>query len=127
MIIGIGIDLVEVHRVEQLLTRHPERAADRLFTQGETAHCQGAGNAAQSFAARFAAKEALFKALGTGWSGGASWREVEVCTDGRGAPSLQLHGETARLAAERGVGRVHLSLTHTATAAAAVVVLEGEG
>ena len=98
MIIGIGTDLVEVDRVRQLLERHPERAAQKLFTTAEREHCAGAGNPAESFAARFAAKEAVFKALGTGWTGGAAWQEVEVLADPAGAPRLTLHGETLRIA-----------------------------
>jgi holo-[acyl-carrier protein] synthase len=125
MIIGIGMDLVEVQRVDRLLRRHPARARDRLFTAAEVAHCGGARSPAESFAARFAAKEALFKALGTGWSGGASWREAEVVTDPEGAPRLRMHGRTRRLAEDRGVVHVHVSLTHTRELAGAYVVLEG--
>lgn len=125
MIIGIGIDFVEVDRVEELLRRHPDRAPGRLFTPVEVAYCQGSRRPAESFAARFAAKEALFKALGTGWTAGAAWREVEVFVDPRGAPNLRLHGETERLGAARGLRRAHLTLTHTEGLAGAFVVLEG--
>lgn len=126
MIIGIGIDLVEVERVDRLLRRHPRRARERLFTAREIEHCSRSRNAAESYAARFAAKEALFKALGTGWTGGAAWREVEVLPDAVGAPRLRLLGETDRLAGARGVRRTHVSLTHTRDLAGAYVVLEGE-
>lgn len=125
MIIGIGIDLIEVDRVERLMERHPERSRDRLFTESEVKHCRASRRAAESFAARFAAKEALFKALGTGWGGGAAWRDVEVVVDDRGAPRILLHGETQRMAERRGLRRVHLTLTHTDGVAGAFVVLEG--
>lgn len=125
MIIGIGIDLVEVERVRAMLERHPVRARARLFTASEVDHCRQGRDPAESFAARFAAKEALFKALGTGLSEGASWRDVEVVSTDRGAPRLRLHGTTLRIAAERGVARTHVSLTHTRHLAGAYVVLEG--
>jgi holo-[acyl-carrier protein] synthase len=124
MIIGIGMDLVEVQRLDRLLERYPERALRRLFTEREIAYCSKK-ESSESYAARFAAKEALFKALGTGWGEGTAFHEVEVLLDDFGAPSLQLHGETARIAATRGVGRSHVSLTHTSQLAAAYVVLEG--
>lgn len=126
MIIGIGIDLVEIDRVRALLTRHPTRGPERLFTRREVEHCQFGGDRVESYAARFAAKEAVFKALGTGWSGGVTWREVEVLTGPGGAPALHLHGTTRRLADKRGVTRIHVSLTHTGGMAGAYVVLEGE-
>jgi holo-[acyl-carrier protein] synthase len=127
MIIGIGMDLVEVGRVERLLERHPERGAKRLFSSSEREYCLGCGRPAESFAARFAAKEAFFKALGTGWSGGAAWTEVEVLSSPSGAPLLRIGGVSRRLAVERGVERAHLSLTHTEGLAGACVVLEGSG
>lgn len=126
MIIGIGIDLVEVERVRGLLQRRPERAKARLFTKSEARHCGTSRDPAESYAARFAAKEALFKALGTGWAGGAMWTDVEVLVDARGAPRLLLHGETARIAERRGLRRAHVTLTHTEGVAAAFVILEGE-
>jgi holo-[acyl-carrier protein] synthase len=126
MIVGIGFDLVEIERIRELFRRHPARAGRRLFTRAEMAYCGARSDPAPSLAARFAAKEALLKALGTGWGGGASWQEVEVHSEG-GAPRLILHGHTRRLAAERGALRAHLSLTHTAELAGAYVVLEGEG
>ena len=125
MIVGIGMDLVQVSRVQEVLERRGERALARFFTPGEVARCRGARSPRESFAARFAAKEAFFKALGTGWGTGGAWTEVEVVSAPSGAPSLRLHGTAARLAAERGVARVHLSLTHTDELAGAYVVLEG--
>lgn len=127
MIIGIGIDLVEVERVRRLLARHPRRGLKRLFTEAEVGYCAGSRNRYESLAARFAAKEALFKALGTGLAGGCAWRDVEVVVGATGAPSIALDGVTRRLAEQLGVGRIHLSLTHTGGLAGAYVVLEGEG
>lgn len=123
MIVGIGIDLVEVARIAELAQRHGRRL-ERLFTAQEVAYCQGRGRPAEAFAARFAAKEAFFKALGTGWGAGGDWTEVEVLRSEAGAPALRLSGRAAAAAAERGVARVHLSLTHTDETAAAMVVLE---
>lgn len=119
------MDLVQIGRVHELLERKGERALRRLFTPAETARCLGARSPRESFAARFAAKEAFFKALGTGWGRGGAWTEVEVVSAPSGAPSLRLHGTAAALAGAAGVRRVHLALTHTGDLAAAYVVLEG--
>lgn len=125
MIVGVGMDLVQVRRVHELLERRGERALARLFTAAEAARCQGGRSPRESFAARFAAKEAFFKALGTGWGRGGAWTEVEVVSAPSGAPSIRLHGAAAARARDAGVARVHLSLTHTDELAAAYVVLEG--
>lgn len=125
MILGIGVDMVAIERIGALLERHGGRALERLFTPGEAGYCRGRAQAAASFAARFAAKEAFFKALGTGWAEGVAWRDVEVIAAGSGAPSLRLSGAAAERARALGVRRHHLSLTHTAELAAAYVVLEG--
>ncbi len=125
MIVGVGMDLVQVRRVHELLERKGGRALARLFTAAETARCRGGRSPRESFAARFAAKEAFFKALGTGWGRGGAWTEVEVVSAPSGAPSIRLHGAAAALARAAGVARVHLSLTHTDELAAAYVVLEG--
>ena len=124
MIVGIGVDLVEVDRIERLLRKFAERARARLFTGAEVAYCVASRCPAESFAARFAAKEAVLKALGTGWTQGVSWTEIEVVRED-GAPRLSLHGACAQVAAERGVKHTHLTLTHTASTACAFVVLEG--
>ncbi|HEV2149272.1 MAG TPA: holo-ACP synthase [Longimicrobiaceae bacterium] len=125
MIVGIGTDLVQVARVWALLERKGDRALRRLFTPAEVARCRGGRSPRESFAARFAAKEAFFKALGTGWGRGGAWTEVEVVSAPSGAPSLRLHGSVAALAEAAGVRRVHLALTHTDELASAYVVLEG--
>ena len=126
-IIGIGIDLIEVPRIRQALSRPKtgERFKARVFTDGEIAYCERRRvTSAQSYAARFAAKEATMKALGRGFGGGLGWREIEVVR-GRGAPRLILSGAAQRLAVERGIERLHLSLTHTAEQAIAYVIAEG--
>jgi holo-[acyl-carrier protein] synthase len=125
MIVGIGVDLASVSRVDGLLARRGDRALARLFTPAEARRCRERRHPPESFAARFAAKEAFFKALGTGWGRGGAWTEVEVVSAHSGAPSIRLSGTAAALAERRGVRSIHLSLTHTGDTAAAFVVLEG--
>ena len=124
MIVGVGIDLVRIERVREVLERRGERALSRFFTAAERERCLGSRHPPESFAARVAAKEAFFKALGTGWGTGGAWCEVEVVSAANGAPSLRLSGRAAEEASARGVQRIHLSLTHTGDTAGAVVVLE---
>lgn len=124
VIIGIGTDLVEIARIERMLSRHPDRSERKLFTPVEIEYCRRSQRPWESFAARFAAKEALFKALGTGWTSGLSWKEVEIVR-GDGAPSIRLYGESRSVANEMGVVKSHLTLSHTDTMACAFVVLEG--
>jgi holo-[acyl-carrier protein] synthase len=126
VIAGIGIDLCDVARVRRALTRPSgARFRARVFTAGEQAYCEGRGRARyESYAARFAAKEAAMKALGTGWGDGVGWLDVEVVRDAAGAPSLRVHGAAGRLARRRGIRRWHLTLSHTAAMAAAWVVAE---
>jgi holo-[acyl-carrier protein] synthase len=123
MIVGLGCDLLDVERVEQKL-REDSGLAVSLFTPFEIAYCEGKHHPAQHFAARFAAKEALLKALGTGWRDGLSWREIEIRRDDLGRPVIALSGKVEQLAREQRVARVHVSLTHTAAYAAATVILE---
>jgi holo-[acyl-carrier protein] synthase len=123
MIVGIGVDLTPVERMARALANHPERLEARLFTDGERAYCRARGLAEQHFAARFAAKEAVLKALGV--PDGLTWHELEVVSSEDGAPRLELHGAAARVAAAAGVKRLHLSLTHAGGHALAFVVAEG--
>jgi holo-[acyl-carrier protein] synthase len=124
VIVSIGIDLTEISRLREALARTP-RLRERVFTEQERAYCDARGAAAaQHYAARFAAKEAAFKALGTGWSGGLSWRHVEVVPDGRGAPRLVLHGPARELFQSLGATDAHVSLTHTTQHALAQVIFE---
>jgi holo-[acyl-carrier protein] synthase len=126
VIVGLGIDLVETGRIATALARTPGFEG-RVFTAAERAVCAGRKDRVQALAARFAAKEACLKALGTGWSEGLGFLQIEVVRDGDGPPALRLHGAAAERAARLGVRRIHVSLTHQDSAAAAVVVLEGEG
>jgi holo-[acyl-carrier protein] synthase len=124
VIVGVGIDIVSVSRFARVLERRGERALRRFFTRGEVLRCGSARAPDESFAARFAAKEAFYKALGTGVGGAGAWSEVEVVSSPSGGPELRLAGRAAESAGRRGVARVHLSLTHAGDTAAAVVVLE---
>ncbi|RMF58083.1 MAG: holo-[acyl-carrier-protein] synthase [Calditrichaeota bacterium] len=121
MICGVGIDLVDVERMERLLERWGERAVARLFTPSEIRHCRGKVNRAECFAARFAAKEALAKALGHGWCEHFRWLDVEVVTDRAGKPSFVISGITRELVLQK---RVFLSMTHIKSHSAAIVVTE---
>ena len=123
MILGVGVDLTPVSRMTLAMERHPERLETRLFTTQERAYCRARVNSAQHFAARFAAKEAVLKALRV--PPGLTWHELEVVCDEGGAPRLELHGEAARAAERAGVLRLHLSLTHADDQAIAFVVAEG--
>jgi|SRR5580692_218947 holo-[acyl-carrier protein] synthase len=124
MIVGSGIDLVEIARIQQSLERFGQRFLDRVYTAAEQAYCQRKRNAGESFAARFAAKEAGAKALGTGISHGVNWLEIEVVRERGGRPTLRFQGRAAQIAAQLGVARAALSLTHTRDLAMASVVLE---
>lgn len=118
-VLGVGIDLIEIDRIAAALERRP-RFAERCFTDAEASYCAGKASPPQHYAARFAAKEAVGKALGIGMT---RWREVEVVR-GRGAPTIQLHGRYAARAAELGVTDISVSLTHSRGVAAAVAVVE---
>lgn len=124
MIVGTGIDVVEVPRVAATIQRFGERFLQRIFTQGEIRYCQSKANRVERFAARFAAKEAGMKALGTGWNRGVRWRDVEVQRQPGGRPTIVFHGKAAEFAQKLGTSRVAVSLTHTAAEAIAHVILE---
>jgi len=124
MIVGSGIDLVEIVRIQQSLERYGKRFLDRVFTPAEQAYCMRKRNAAESLAARFAAKEAAAKALGTGISRGVHWLEIEVIREPGGRPNLRFHGRAAEIAAQLRVAHAALSLTHTGTLSMANVLLE---
>ena len=124
MIVGSGLDLVEIGRIQRSMDRHGSGFLDRVYTAAEQAYCLSKRNSAESFAARFAAKEAGAKALGTGISYGVSWLEIEVVRESSGRPTLQFHGRAAQIAAGLGAARAALSITHTAALAMASVVLE---
>lgn len=124
MIVGVGIDLVEIRRIREVLERHGDRARRRLFTAAELDECGGRNDAYDCLAARLAAKEAAFKALGTGKGPGMCWTDVAVSRPDDGAPEIALSGRSADRAHELGVARTWVSLTHDAAIACAVVVLE---
>ena len=127
MIVGIGIDLIEIARVERMLAERGDRVLERLFAAREAAYIRTKAHPAQHAAVRLAAKEAAFKALaGTPNARRIGWREIEVVNGWDGAPTLELHGAAADRAAELGVTRHHVSLTHGVTSAAAVVILTSE-
>jgi len=123
VIVGLGLDVIPISRIATMLERYGERLEARLFTDDERAYCRGRGVPAQHFAVRFAAKEALLKAMGA--PPGLRWREIEVLSGPSGAPELRLTGAAAEAASARGAVRRHVSLTHAGDVAAAVVVLEG--
>ncbi len=124
MICGVGIDLMETARLERALAERGDRFERRVFTPVELDQCRDRRDRLQALAARFAAKEACMKALGTGWSKGLGFRQIEVVRGEGGKPSLRLSGAAARRAEELGVVTIEVSLTHQPTMAAAVVVLE---
>jgi holo-[acyl-carrier protein] synthase len=126
MIVGSGIDLVEIDRIQHSMDRFGQRFLDRVYTDAEQAYCQRKRKSAESFAARFAAKEAGAKALGTGISRGVNWLEIEVARAPGGRPTLVFHGRAAQIAARLNVTRAALSITHTGTLSMASVVLEDE-
>ena len=124
MVLGLGTDLIEIARIQQSLDRFGERFLQRIFTAGEIAYCRRKKHAAESLAARFAAKEAAAKALGTGISRGIGWQEIEVRRKPGERPTLHLSGRAQERAAAMGIRNLHLSLTHSRDVAMAVVVAE---
>ncbi len=125
MILGTGIDVAEVPRIREAAERHGPRFLERICTPAEIAYVESKANRYERVAARFAAKEAGMKAIGTGWRHGVRWRDFEVVNQPSGRPTLRLHGVAARVAERMGVRSVSLSLTHTSEQAVAFVILEG--
>jgi holo-[acyl-carrier protein] synthase len=124
MIVGIGMDIVDIERLRHALTRQKERFLQRVFTPSEQDFCGSHRDPVPHYAARFAAKEALFKALGTGWAEGITWLDVEVKREQREAPTLSLSGEAEKKSLSLKTARIHLSISHSESSAAAVVILE---
>jgi len=124
LVIGLGTDLIEIARIERSVERFGDAFLQRIFTPGEIAYCKRKKNAAESYAARFAAKEAGAKALGTGISRGVSWREFEVRREPGQRPELHLSGRAAEIAGRLGIRRLALSLSHSRDISIAVVVAE---
>lgn len=125
MILGTGIDLAEVPRIRAAVERYGRRFIERVFTEKEIAYVERKANKYERYAARFAAKEAGMKAIGTGWRGGVRWQDFEVTNLKSGRPTLAFHGKAGEYARRLGVERVHLSLTHTEQYGQAFVILEG--
>lgn len=125
MTFGIGTDIVKVSRISKILDRHPE-FAQKVFTDSEIEYCSSRPSPAQSFAVRFAAKEAVMKALGTGWDGRINWRDIEVLNAGEGVPKLKLHGLALRRMEALGADTALLSLSHEKEYAVAFVLLAGK-
>jgi holo-[acyl-carrier protein] synthase len=126
-IVGTGVDIIEVDRIERALTRPVTgtRFHARVYTERETSYCESRGRPRfQSYAARFAAKEAAMKAMGTGWNRNVGWSEIEVVRERGHAPTIVVHGKSAEFARRRGIKRFHLSLSHTAAGAIAHVIAE---
>jgi holo-[acyl-carrier protein] synthase len=124
MIVGSGIDIAEVERIRQSIERFGQRFLERIFTAGEIRYCDSKVNRFERYAARFAAKEAAMKALGTGWNHGVRWRDCEVGRLPGGRPTLHFHGKAAEFAAKLGAKNAALSLSHTREQAIAHVILE---
>jgi holo-[acyl-carrier protein] synthase len=124
LIVGLGIDIAEVARVKAAIERHGETFLRRLYTAQEQEYCERFKNKYERYAGRFAAKEAAMKALGTGWSRGVRWVDVEVVREKGGRPTIKLAGEAAKIADRLGVKYISLSITHTADQAFAQVIFE---
>jgi len=124
MIVSIGIDIIEVYRIRETISRTP-RFVERVFTERERAYCDAKGMAAaQSYAARFAAKEAFLKALKTGWRGKITWHDIEIVSGENNVPNLEIRGEARNILENLGANQIHLSMSHTTEHATAQVILE---
>lgn len=123
--VGIGVDMVEVERIAGVIQEWRERFLNRIYTEGEIRYCQRKRDPYPSFAGRFAAKEAVFKALGTGLRQGVRWKEVQVVRKPGGPPTIELRGRTREISERLGVRKIFLSLSHTKGVAVATVLLEG--
>lgn len=126
-ILGIGVDIVDIPRVERMIARYGVRFLSRVFTENESRYAMGSANSAERLAGRFAAKEAVLKALGTGKSGGIRWRDIETLPGHAGKPVVRLHGQAVRWAKWKGGGPIHVSISHDGGTAIAFVILERAG
>lgn len=124
MIVGLGLDVAEIDRIEAAIKRHPAAFIERIYTPAEAAYCQRYANPYERFAGRFAAKEAAMKALGTGWARGVRWRDIEVVREPSGRPTLTLSGVAREIASGLGVVRIALTITHAGNLAIAQVIFE---
>ena len=124
MIVGLGLDVAEIDRIEAAITRHGAPFIERLFTPDEIAYCERYKNRYERYAARFAVKEAAMKALGTGWSHGIRWRDIEVTREPGGKPGLRLEGVAREFADRLGVKHISVTITHSGNLALAQVIFE---
>jgi holo-[acyl-carrier protein] synthase len=124
VIVGLGVDIAEIDRIEAAIARHGQPFVARIFTPQEIAYCERHRARAERYAARFAAKEATMKALGTGWARGVRWVDIEVTRLASGQPTIELHGAARQHAERMGVSRIHVSLTHSGNLAFAEVIFE---
>jgi holo-[acyl-carrier protein] synthase len=124
MITGIGIDVIQNERIRDSIERFGDRFLNRIYTEGEMEYCRKCAQPEIHYAARFAAKEAAFKALGTGWAAGVKWKDVEVVKLPSGKPELYLYGEALTRATSAGAKQFYVSLTHDQSVSCAVVILE---
>ena len=127
MIVGTGVDIIEIARFGEALRKHGERFSNRVCTPAEIAYCEKFKNPAERLAARFAAKEAAFKALGTGWRDGLRWVDVEITHSASGKPELILRGRAEEIARRMGVTRTAVSISHSDQYAVAQVIFESDG
>lgn len=130
MIVGLGTDIAEVERIEKMIRDHGDHFLERVFTPAEIAHCSGRRESAPHFAGRWAAKEAVMKVLGTGFTKEVGWTDIEVLTEPSGRPAIVLHGSTRTVADRLGIGRVLVSISHTkhyATATAIGLAIDAHG
>jgi holo-[acyl-carrier protein] synthase len=124
VIVGLGLDIAEIDRIEAAIKRHGAPFLERIYTPNEVAYCEKHKNKFERYAARFAAKEAAMKALGTGWSNGVRWRDIEVVRAASGKPSLHLKGKAHDVATKLGVKNIALTITHSGNLALAEVIFE---
>jgi holo-[acyl-carrier protein] synthase len=125
-ILGTGIDIVECLRIAHMIEQHGELFITRVYTDGEIEYCRARKAAMQHYAGRWAAKEAVLKALGTGWRRGISWRDIEVLNDRQGAPTVALHGGALEVCDTAGIRQMHLSISHCRSHAVAYAIAEGD-
>jgi holo-[acyl-carrier protein] synthase len=124
VIVGLGLDIAEIDRISAAITRHGAAILERLYTPTEVAYCESHRNKFERYAARFAAKEAAMKALGTGWTHGVRWRDIEVANAPGGKPTLRLQGVAREFAERMGVKNISLTITHSGNLALAQVIFE---
>jgi holo-[acyl-carrier protein] synthase len=124
MIVGLGLDMAEIDRIETAIRRHGAPFLERLFTPAEVSYCEQHKNRFERYAGRFAAKEAAMKALGTGWTRGVRWRDIEVAREASGKPTLHLAGAARKIADALGVKNISLTITHSGNLALAHVIFE---